>query len=453
LRFPYNGHYEQNAREKNDNHVYTGKRSGSIFEIQHANSCKATSLDFRPMDKHRNRKLMSKSKLLAFAVLSVAFIFLAAGYRSDKSYKRPFTVVIDAGHGGIDPGNLGTGRFKSTEKDVTLDVSLKLGAYIEEKIPGTQIIYTRKGDSFPTLKDRVETANNNQADLFISIHCNAAASQAYGSETFVMGMHKTEESLKNAMRENASIYLEENYEQNYAGFDPKDPETYIIMSLRQNVFLDQSLTLSKYIQDQFRERLGRKDRGVKQAGYYVISFTTMPSVLVELGFLTNPKEEDFLNSAEGRDYMASAIFRAFRQYKEEIDNKNGEISSGETTDSPKTSSSQEVKSVQVEKIEEQNDGLLYDDIGDGLRYEVQIAASEKKLQKIPANFKGLTKVQEYLSGKMYRYTAGKTSDYNRAKTNLDKLINLGFKDAFIVAYEGGERIDLKKARQMENRKK
>lgn len=390
---------------------------------------------------------------MAYAILAAAFIFLAAGYGADKARVRPFTVVIDAGHGGKDPGNLGTGRYKSSEKDVTLDVSLKVGAYIEEKIPGTRIIYTRKGDTFPTLKERVETANNNQADLFISIHCNAAASQAYGSETFVMGMHKTEESLKNAMRENASIYLEENYEQNYAGFDPKDPETYIIMSLRQNIFLDQSLTLSKYIQDQFRDRVGRKDRGVKQAGYYVISFTTMPSVLVELGFLTNAEEEDYLNSAEGREYMASAIFRAFRQYKEDIDAKNGEFTEPDSSSgSPKADPVKDLKPVQSDKPDNSADRIITEDTGNGLRYEVQIAASEKKLEKKPSNFRGLTEVQEYLSGKMYRYTAGRTSDYGSAKKNLERLIALGFEDAFIVAFNGDERMDVDKARRMENRK-
>lgn len=395
---------------------------------------------------------MTGSKRMAFVVLAAAFVFLAAGYGTNKAQPRPFTVVIDAGHGGKDPGNLGTGRFKSTEKDVTLDVSLKLGSYIEDKIPGTRIIYTRKGDTFPTLKERVETANNNQADLFISIHCNAAANQAYGSETFVMGMHKTEESLKNAMRENASIYLEENYEQNYAGFDPKDPETYIIMSLRQNIFLDQSLILSKYIQDQFRDRVGRKDRGVKQAGYYVISFTTMPSVLVELGFLTNAEEEEYLNSAEGREYMASAIFRAFRQYKEEIDENSQEIVPDSSAGSPKADPVKDLKPVQSDKPKESEGQIITEDTGKGLRYEVQIAASEKKLEKKPSNFRGLTDVEEYLSGKMYRYTAGRTSDYSSAKKNLERLITLGFKDAFIVAFNGEERIDVDKARRMENRK-
>ena len=222
-------------------------------------------------------------------------------------------VVLDAGHGGKDPGNLGTGRYIQTEKDVTLDVTLQVGAYIEEHLPEVKVLYTRKDDSFPALRDRVRMANEAQADLFISIHCDAFDGPGpKGASTYVMGMHKSEESLRVAMRENASMFKEEGYEQNYDGFDPNDPDTYIALSLRQNVNLDASLTLGAAIQTQFRERVGRRDRGVKQAGFYVISYTTMPSTLVELGFLTNPEEEDFLHSETGKSYLSSAIYRAFR---------------------------------------------------------------------------------------------------------------------------------------------
>ena len=195
------------------------------------------------------------------------------------------TLVLDAGHGGKDPGNLGTGRYATTEKDITLDVTLQLGAYIEENLPEVKVIYTRKDDSFPALRERVRIANEAQADLFVSIHCDAFDNAgARGSSTYVMGMHKSEESLRVAMRENASMFKEEGYERNYDGFDPNDPDTYIALSLRQNVNLDASLTLGAAIQQQFKERVGRRDRGVKQAGFYVISYTTMPSTLVELGF-------------------------------------------------------------------------------------------------------------------------------------------------------------------------
>jgi len=247
----------------------------------------------------------------------VAALFLVLGVIL-MSYTLPstvaektFTVVIDPGHGGTDPGNLGTGRLLKTEKDVSLDVALIVGEYIRIHYPDVKIVYTRKTDVFPTLARRVQIANESLADLFISIHCNANDNKAAsGAETFVMGLHKSEESLKTAMRENASIYLEKDHEKNYKGFDPKSPDTYIILSMRENAFLDKSINLAKNVQDQFRTRVGRKDRGVKQAGYYVISFTNMPSILVELGFLTNADEEDFLHSDEGKTYMASAIYRA-----------------------------------------------------------------------------------------------------------------------------------------------
>lgn len=266
---------------------------------------------------HNDRKeAIRKRLMMAFLVCSVG---LFVGFSPEPPKGVLHRVVLDAGHGGTDPGNLGTGRYRYTEKDITLDVTLRVGKYIEEAFPDVEVIYTRKDDSFPTLKKRVEIANSVDADLFISIHCDAfTKSTARGSSTFVMGMHKTQEALRVAMKENAAIYREENYRDNYS-FDPSDPDTYIALTLRQNTYLEQSLQLSANIQNEFRDRVGRVDRGVKQAGFYVISFTTMPSVLVEMGFLTNPDEEDFLNSEAGRVYMASAIFRAFRDYKNDID--------------------------------------------------------------------------------------------------------------------------------------
>ncbi|MFN5622071.1 MAG: N-acetylmuramoyl-L-alanine amidase, partial [Flavobacteriales bacterium] len=261
-------------------------------------------------------KQPARRKRLATLFLVLGVILMSATLPSTVAEKK-FIVVLDPGHGGSDPGNLGTGRLLKTEKDVSLDVALIVGEYIRIHYPEVQIVYTRKTDVFPTLARRVEIANEAMADLFISIHCNANDNKsASGAETFVMGLHKSEESLRTAMRENASIYLEKDHEKNYKGFDPKNPDTYIILSMRENAFLDKSINIAKNVQDQFRSRVGRKDRGVKQAGYYVISFTNMPSILVELGFLTNAEEEDFLHSDEGKTYMASAIYRAFRDFKE-----------------------------------------------------------------------------------------------------------------------------------------
>lgn len=403
---------------------------------------------------------MTRTKRIVTGILIGSFFLLAATNPGVKSPK-PFILVLDAGHGGKDPGNLGTGKFKTTEKDIALDVTLMLGKYIEEEFPEVKIVYTRKGDTFPTLKNRVEIANSNQADLFISIHCNSFSNNASGSETFVMGMHKSEESLRSAMKENASIYLEDNYKENYAGFDPKDPDTYIALSLRQNVNLDQSLYLSKEIQDQFRERVGRKDRGVKQAGYYVISFTTMPSVLVELGFLTNAEEEVFLNSEKGKTYMSSAIYRAFKSYKGLMDGMENAVNSGtkveaiepeveKTPEKPKPAKAEPKTEESTAWVSTDPREVIWEDCKDGVKYQVQVMTSSKPVEKSPENFFGLKQVDEYLSDDIYKYVVGSTNTYKEAKENLQTLKDIGFKGAFIVAFRGSERIQLHEALSLEN---
>jgi N-acetylmuramoyl-L-alanine amidase len=424
--------------------------------------------------------------------------------------EKKFIVVIDPGHGGSDPGNLGTGRLVKTEKDVSLDVALIVGEYIRIHYPDVQIVYTRKTDVFPTLARRVQIANESLADLFISIHCNANDNKAAsGAETFVMGLHKSEESLKTAMRENASIYLEKDHEKNYKGFDPKSPDTYIILSMRENAFLDKSINLAKNVQDQFRTRVGRKDRGVKQAGYYVISFTNMPSILVELGFLTNPDEEDFLHSDEGKTYMASAIYRAFRDFKEKespsakppVDvpvkvpeikpekkdtkqTENTTASVGAKTQTPvtenkpkpaetpaKTETKTEIKteakadvkpSAETPKTETKPSSAKTDanptglvinkpsdvpskNISKGVKFQIQILTSAKSLKPDASEFKGIKNVEEYVHNGIYKYLSGTTDSYAEAKVIRDKVIEFGFKDAFIVAFEDNQRIDLAKA--------
>ena len=233
------------------------------------------------------------------------------------------TIVIDAGHGGKDPGTMGTKRYKIYEKDIALEVSLILGRYIEKKFPEIKVIYTRKKDVFLELWERTELANKNDADLFISIHCDGFKnSDASGASVFVMGMSKLKANMDVAMRENSVMYLEDNFKEKYDGFDPKSAESYIVFSLMQNTYLDQSISFAQQLDIQFVERAYRKSRGVKQAPFYVISRVNMPSVLIELGFLTNPDEEDFLHSENGQIYMASAIFRAFKEYKETLDDLN-----------------------------------------------------------------------------------------------------------------------------------
>jgi N-acetylmuramoyl-L-alanine amidase len=412
----------------------------------------------------------SKRKVWTF--LALAFVLMIAA--APPAAENQFVVVLDAGHGGSDPGNLGTGRYKTTEKNVALDVTLKVGQYIAENYPEIKVVYTRKGDTFPSLAKRVETANTANADLFISIHCNAAENRtASGVESFVMGLHKTEESLANAMKENASIFLEKDHQTNYDGFDPKNPDTYIIMSMRENLFLDQSIKLAKGVQDQFRTRVGRKDRGVKQAGFYVISFTNMPSILVELGFLSNSEEEDFLNSEDGKTYLASAIYRAFKEFKDRTIakpkdataqakvNSADDVPSKQPETKPVENKMTETKPIEVseQKINKPVDatnsvsliktstsqGIAWLDVPKGIKYQIQIVSSPKKMDLKASDFKGLERVEEFKQNGVYKYLAGRTTTYKEAKDNLEKLKAMGFKDAFIVAFENNQRIELSKA--------
>ncbi len=228
--------------------------------------------------------------------------------------------MIDAGHGGKDPGNLGTGRYKAKEKDISLEVALMVGSYIQTQFPEIKVIYTRNTDVFIGLDERADIANKADADIFISIHCNAFKNpESSGVETYALGLHRNQENLEVAMKENSAIYMEDDYKVKYEGFDPNSPESIIALTIMQSAYLQQSLAISSYIQEQFKTRVGRKDRGVKQAGFLVLRKTTMPSILIELGFLTNKAEEDFLNTDEGKSYMASAIFRGFKEYKDMVE--------------------------------------------------------------------------------------------------------------------------------------
>ncbi|MFN2314192.1 MAG: N-acetylmuramoyl-L-alanine amidase, partial [Bacteroidales bacterium] len=232
-----------------------------------------------------------------------------------------WVVVVDAGHGGRDPGAVGA---TSREKNINLAVALKAGKYISENLKDVKVIYTRKDDTFIGLAERAEVANRNKADIFISIHSNAISDKRFtGAETYVLGQSMDDANLQVAMKENAVITFEQDYQTKYEGYDPNSVESFIIFSLMQNTYLKQSTEFATMIQNQFRDRVGRKDRGVRQAGFVVLWRTTMPSVLIELGFISNPDEEKYLNSTQGQDYLASAIFRAFRDYKQTIDNRSG----------------------------------------------------------------------------------------------------------------------------------
>lgn len=330
-------------------------------------------------------------------------------------------VVIDAGHGGKDGGCQGS---FSNEKDIALAIALKTGKYIEESFPDVKVIYTRKDDRFLELHERAKIANDANADLFICIHVNSGPTTAFGTETYVMGLHKSEANLQVAMRENSSILMEDNYQATYQDFDPNSPESYIAISLMQGAYLEQSLLFAEKIQQQFRERAGRYDRGVKQAGFLVLWKTKMPSVLIETGFLTNAEEEKFLNSDIGQDYLASAIYRAFKEYKTELEKRNTKE-----------------KSIVTEEREKNIQPLNPDEI----IFKVQIATSSKKLKENDPQFNGLEDIEYYEAGGLFRYTTGKTSSYKQATEIQQFAKEKGFKDAFIVAFKNGKRISLAEA--------
>lgn len=265
----------------------------------------------------KKRKIV---KNIAIVFLLLAITLLTSSSTLRKSDFKVKTVVIDAGHGGHDPGT--HGKF-SEEKDIALDVALKLGGYIKEYLPDVKVIYTRNDDHFVELEQRAHIANENNADAFISIHVNAVSRNTiYGTETYVMGPHKTDANLEVAKRENSVILKEEGYEEKYAGFDPNSPESLILFSLSQSAYIENSLYLASKIENQFGTRAGRRSRGVKQAGFWVLWRTAMPSVLVEIGYLTNPKEEKDLNNDSIQANIASGIFRAFRDYKNDIESLN-----------------------------------------------------------------------------------------------------------------------------------
>jgi N-acetylmuramoyl-L-alanine amidase len=264
--------------------------------------------------------IRSQVRNIGLTALLIAITLLNSSSSFKTTETKVDVVVIDAGHGGQDDGT--HGKYMK-EKDLALKIALKLGQYIEKNVPGVKVIYTRKNDKYLPLDARADIANKNKADLFICIHANANANtRAFGTETYVMGLHKDESNLSVAKRENSVILLDENYQERYEGFDPNSPESYILFTLTQSAYQESSLRFAQKVEDEFKKKVGRVSRGVKQAGFVVLWRTTMPSVLIETGFLTNAPEEKFLASDEGQDLIASGIYRAFKTYKAEVESIN-----------------------------------------------------------------------------------------------------------------------------------
>ena len=379
--------------------------------------------------------------LLVFLSISTLF-----SQESQNLKKKDFMkVVIDPGHGGKDSGTMGTKRYKTYEKDIALSISLKLGEYIQENYPEVEVIFTRDKDVFLELRQRTDLANNLKADLFISIHCDGFTSpDAFGSSVFVMGMSKLKANMEVAMRENSVIYMEDNYQQKYDGFDPKSPESYIVFSLMQNTYLEQSISFAEYIEDQFANRAKRKSRGVKQAPFYVISRVNMPSVLIETGFLTNPKEEDYLNTHVGQDYLASAIFRAFRLYKDNIESDRAEEYSAKTDD---VSFVLESNNEQANKHQFSNEEKTTNNID--IIFKVQIGTYLKSML-MESIFQQFSAEEKIING-TYKYFVGKSSSKKEIDQLKLELQKSGFKGSFVVAFKNGLQISTKEALSLQKK--
>ena len=342
------------------------------------------------------------------------------------------TVVIDPGHGGKDPGAIGINKVR--EKDVVLAVSLKLGELIKKNHPDVKVVYTRSTDEFIGLAERATVANKAAADLFISIHSNVAANaSAKGFETWVLGLHKSEAALNVAKLENSSILMEDGHTSKYEDFDPSDPDAYIGLSMRQNVFLDQSLMFADQIVKDAVSNVHVKSRGVKQAGFVVLYRTTMPAVLIELGFLSNDEEEKFLGNPEGQTKLATTIFNSFTKYKARRDQVDGIVNSGaKVIHTPKDKTTGTTESTPSSAVS-------------GIQFRVQIATSQNKLETKSYNFKGMNDVDMYISGKFYKYIVGDYKELKEARVRLEEVKEKGYTSAFIIAFENGERISVNDA--------
>lgn len=363
---------------------------------------------------------------------SLVFGLLAAFFSVGVFAQGVNTIVLDAGHGGSDPGNLGTGRYANREKDIALSITLQVGAYIEEHFPDVKVIYTRKTDVFLPLHERTEIANNAQADLFVSIHCNAVKNTSvYGTETYVMGFKYSKNNLEMTKKENAVIFMEDDYEQNYDGLDLNNPESNIIAALYQNAFLDQSINFANFVERQFKERVGRKSRGVKQSVLFVMNRTTMPSALIEMGFLSNKEEEDFLNSEKGQSYIASAIYRAFRDYKNTVEGVQNMV---EKIEEPKPAIKDLVEGEKPKDLQKKYE----------LVYKVQVMSSAKQLSREERKFDGGELEELQIDGR-FKYFYKTQLEYKDAKQDVAKAKKLGFKSAFVVALKNGKPIALSEA--------
>lgn len=484
-----------------------------------------------------------KVKNIKYLLLLTAFTAVSMAFTSDRGKAKTGvikTIVIDAGHGGKDPGCNGV---HAKEKDISLNVALKLGKLIEANMKDVKVIYTRTTDVFVDLEERAQIANRAKADLFISIHCNAAGKVVkykdpktgkmkvkmrkngkgkmvpvettnplpFGSETYVMGLKNEEGKMKVAQRENSVIYLEDDYQTKYGGFDPDSEESYIIMSNYTSAYVIQSANLALKIQDEYKNKAGRIDKGVHRQSIWVLWRTAMPSILTEIGYLTNPLEEEFLASEKGQDYMSKAIYRGLRKYKDELEGvkrdyndeleyqeplENENIKAGnlpgqkpkdeeEETEEPapkkdsvitvkskienadknikkpenisdvkntKTEESISVKNDSASAVKEITEKFKKNEATQDIVFKVQFASSDTELNLKESRFTAIKNGSYYKVNSVLKYTSGQFNTVAEAATHQNELRQNGFKDCFVVAFKNGMRIDINEAKKLTEQK-
>lgn len=382
-----------------------------------------------------------KISRLINASLLIIFLFFSLNIFSQSS--RNFVIILDAGHGGKDPGNSYNGFV---EKEIALQTTLKVERYLQRD-SDIKVIYTRKKDVFIELRERPKVANSIDANLFISIHCNSVSNPTpYGTETFVMGLARSNTNFEIAKNENSVILLEKNYKKSYNGFDPNKPETLIGLKIMQEEYLNRSISLASKIEKNFTHKLNRKSRGIKQTPLWVLDAAYMPSVLIELGFLSNKEEGIFLNSEAGQDQMAEAIATAIISYKKQyFEMEPNEPLAERSTKNQKRDTSSILKDKSsVKMVSGQKKSASKD--SSGVVFKVQIATSKKNIKLVPVNFKGLKNVSlSTEKGIFYKYNYSSTSDYVEAKRNLEVAKSKGFPSAYLVAFKNGEKISIQEA--------
>ncbi|MFD1294588.1 N-acetylmuramoyl-L-alanine amidase [Lutibacter holmesii] len=370
-----------------------------------------------------NSLLFSKFRISLNFKLFFIFIITFLGVNNVvEAQNKDFIVVLDAGHGGKDPGKVGYKNYK--EKDIALKIVLEVGKLLSNE-KNIKVVYTRKTDVFIGLKQRGKIANKADANLFVSIHCNAHHTQASGAETWALGTHANKQNFEVAKAENSVILLEDNYKVNYKGFDPNSPESIIGLTLMQEEYLDQSILLASMLQDGFSSDLKRKDRGVKQAGFVVLHQTYMPSVLIETGFITNKAEGTFLGSSAGQKKFSKSIYDGIMRYYNQLtlNTVNGD-------------------NLQLNTSEEKIVETPSNTINSNVVFKVQVASGTRKLEPKSYNFKGIKGIERVKVGNSYKYYLGNTSDFNEIKQAQKLAKSKGYSSAFIVAFKDGKKVSV-----------